>query len=73
MRDMTLAMSRGEKGYQPSKWKMFEYDIFARAEMTPIVKSEHMETDAVTKRMRARMTEGASRERVGDGRVVEER
>ena len=32
-----------------------------------------METEAETKRMRARMTEGASRERVGDGRVVEER
>ena len=32
-----------------------------------------METDVVTKRMRARMTEGVSRQRVGDGRVVDER
>ena len=38
-----------------------------------MVRREQMETEAVTKRMRARMTEGASRERVGDGRVVEER
>ena len=29
--------------------------------------------ERVTKRMRARMTEGASREREGDGRVVLER
>lgn len=34
---------------------------------------EQMRTDVVTKRMRARMTEGASRESVGDGRVVEDR
>ena len=32
-----------------------------------------MVTDAVTTRMRARMTDGASRERLGDGRVVGER
>ena len=30
-------------------------------------------TEQVTKRMRARMTLGASRESVGEGRVVEER
>ena len=41
--------------------------------MIYIVRIEQMKTDAVTKRMRARMTEGASRERVGDGRVLEER
>ena len=29
--------------------------------------------DAVTARMRARMTEGASRDRVGEGRVAEDR
>ena len=32
-----------------------------------------METERLTKRMRARMTVGASRLRVGEGRVVEER
>lgn len=32
-----------------------------------------MRHDSVTERMRARMTEGASRERVGDGRVVWDR
>ena len=37
------------------------------------MRREQTQTEAVTKRMRARMTEGASRERVGDGRVVEER
>jgi hypothetical protein len=37
--------------------------------VTP-VQSRH---DSVTERMRARMTEGASRERVADGRVVLER
>ncbi len=38
-----------------------------------MVRTEHMATDALTKRMRARITEGASRLRVGDGRVVGER
>lgn len=33
---------------------------------------EHSETDRATKRMRARITEGASRLRVGEGRVVGE-
>jgi len=33
----------------------------------------HTRHDSVTERMRARMTEGASRERVGDGRVVWDR
>ena len=33
----------------------------------------HTRHDTVTERMRARMTEGESRERVDEGRVVEER
>ena len=37
------------------------------------MRTEQRKTDAVTERTRARMTEGVSRERVGDGRVVEER
>jgi hypothetical protein len=38
-----------------------------------MVKREQMKTEMVTKRVRARITEGASRLRVGDGRVLEER
>lgn len=38
-----------------------------------MVMPEEKATDMATKRMRARMTDGASRERVGEGRVVEER
>ena len=34
---------------------------------------EQIETEVVTEQMRARMTEEESRERVGDGQVVEEK
>jgi hypothetical protein len=37
------------------------------------VKAVQRRLDSVTERTRARMTEGASRERVGDGRVVGDR
>jgi len=38
-----------------------------------MVRREQMATETVTKRLRARITEGASRLRVGEGRVVGER
>lgn len=37
------------------------------------VAAEHSVHDSVTEAMRARITEGLSRDRVGDGRVLEER
>ena len=38
-----------------------------------MVTIEETVTEALTRRIRARITDGASRERLGDGRVVGER
>ncbi len=66
-------MLSGEIGYHPNWCKIDNVSKWPRVERIYMVRTEHMATDALTKRIRARITEGASRLRVGDGRVVGER
>ena len=60
-------------GYHPNKRRISIAEGETLAESTYIVAIEESMTETVTTRMRARITDGASRERLGEGRVVGER
>ena len=68
-----FAISYVPIGYQPRSRRTSNLEVWACVVMMQIVVTEHSATEMETKRMRARMTVGASRDKTGEGRVVGER
>lgn len=64
-------ISKGAMGHQPRSRRISRGSGSPMFRMTKIVAAALMMQESVTARILARMTEGASRERRGDGRVVE--
>ena len=62
-------MSAMEIGYHPSWLRMTDTGLCAKVLRTYAVLREHSRHDAATQRIRVRMIEGASRDKVGEGRV----
>lgn len=68
-----LADSPSPAGQRPMRWRAPATDRPPHCIRMYSVAAEHSVHDSVTEAMRARITEGLSRDRVGDGRVLEER
>src|SRR5205809_1506295 len=68
--DLTVSVT--PTGHQPRRWRASMGVRCPHEVMTRNVEVVVMMQDRVTARMRPRITEGASRESCGDGRVVEE-
>lgn len=64
-------MGSGEVGEMPRRWRVGRRG--RRCRRMKRVRRRQRAQERRTERMRARMTEGSSRERVGEGRVVGER
>ena len=73
VRSETLDTASKLIGYQPNWRKDVKMSRWPRFERMIVVRIEQRATDALTKRIRALITDGASRLRVGEGLVVGER
>lgn len=69
VRNSDEKISGTEIGYQPSRLSIFGSLRWAYVWRTYAVVSEQTKQDTETQRIRARMIDGASRDKVGDGRV----
>lgn len=66
------AVSNKETGHRPSSWKISFADASCLCS-TYVVRTKQTSVEQVTARVRARMDDGASRVRVGEGRVADRR
>lgn len=71
-RSMPLTLSKGEIGHIPIKCSIWYAETSCRYRYNAVMTVQVI-VEKVTARVLARIEEGASRVRVGDGRVAEDR